>query len=109
MDELLERLRRFRDARGWSQFHTPKNLAVSISIEAAELLELFQWSHSGELQEDSTLAEAADEAADVLIYLLLLFDRLGLDPATEVQRKIDRNEARLPVARVAGRSRIRHA
>ncbi|HUB45331.1 MAG TPA: nucleotide pyrophosphohydrolase [Acetobacteraceae bacterium] len=103
MDELLDRLRRFRDERDWSQFHTPKNLAVSISIEAAELLEVFQWSRGGELEGGHSVAEVADEAADVLIYTLLLFDRIGLDPKAEVLKKIKRNELRFPVAAAYGR------
>lgn len=109
MEELLDRLRRFRDEREWAQFHSPKNLAISISVEAAELLELFQWSPSGELEPGSTVEEAAEEAADILIYLLLLFDKLGLDPIQEARRKIDRNETRLPAVRLAGRARLRRA
>ena len=109
MKELLDRLRKFRDERQWAQFHSPKNLAISISVEAAELLELFQWSPSGELEPGSTVEEAADEAADILIYLLLLFDKLGLDPVEEARKKIDRNEARLPAVRVAGKARLRSA
>ena len=103
MDELLDRLRRFRDERDWGQFHTPKNLAISVSVEAAELLEIFQWSRSGELEDGHTAAEVADEAADVLIYALLLFDRLGLDPKAEALKKIERNEARYPIEAAFGR------
>jgi NTP pyrophosphatase (non-canonical NTP hydrolase) len=103
MDELLDRLRRFRDERDWAQFHTPKNLAVSVSIEAAELLELFQWSRSGDLEGERSVGEVANEAADVLIYTLMLFDRLGLDPKAEVLKKIERNEVRYPVSVAYGR------
>jgi NTP pyrophosphatase (non-canonical NTP hydrolase) len=103
MDELLDRLRRFRDDRDWAQFHTPKNLAISVSIEAAELLELFQWSLTGELECGHTVAEVADEAADVLIYTLMLFDRLGLDPKAEALKKIERNEVRYPADLALGR------
>lgn len=99
MNHLLERLRRFRDERDWAQFHSPKNLAVSVSIEAAELLELFQWSGDGNLQRGRNVEEVAAEAADVLIYTLMLLDRLGLDPEEEVIRKIEFNAKRYPAVR----------
>src|SRR3954453_18151887 len=88
VDELLEALRNFRDARDWAQFHTPKDLAVSVSIEAGELLELFQWRNEGHNVDAINIRDIADEASDVVIYALLLFDRIGLDPRQEVLRKI---------------------
>lgn len=97
MDELLAALRKFRDERDWAQFHTPKDLAVSVSIEAGELLELFQWRRDGHEIDDIDVREVADEAADVLMYVLMLFDRLGLDPNQEVLNKIERNAKRFPV------------
>ncbi|MDO9369934.1 MAG: nucleotide pyrophosphohydrolase [Sphingopyxis sp.] len=102
MDELIEALRKFRDERDWAQFHTPKDLAVSVSIEAGELLELFQWRHDGHNITDIDVANVADEAADVLIYTLLLFDRLGLDPKREVLAKIALNAKRFPVDKSFG-------
>lgn len=97
MDELLEALRQFRDERDWAKFHTPKDLAVSVSVEAGELLELFQWRHDGHDTAEMDVRHVADEASDVLIYALLLFDRLNLDPKTEVLNKIALNAQRFPV------------
>src|SRR5688500_14725529 len=74
MEPLLRRLRQFRDERNWSQFHTPKDLAISVSIEAGELLELFQWRSDSDSVEDEVRVAVADEAADVLLYLLMLCD-----------------------------------
>jgi NTP pyrophosphatase (non-canonical NTP hydrolase) len=97
VEELLEALRQFRDERDWAQFHTPKDLAVSVSIEAGELLELFQWRHDGHDPAGMDVDQVADEAADVLIYTLLMFDRLGIDPEQAVLAKIARNAQRFPV------------
>lgn len=102
VNELLETLRQFRDDRDWAKFHTPKDLAISISIEAGELLELFQWRNDGHDVEEIDVKSVGDEAADVLIYTLLLFDRLGLDPVVEATRKIARNEQRFPVDKSFG-------
>lgn len=101
MDELLGRLVAFRDCRDWKKFHRPKDLALSVSIESAELLELFQWKTDDEIEEaraHGDLAEAAsDEIADVLIYLVLLAGELGIDPIAAASAKIERNEKRFPV------------
>lgn len=100
---MVGRLVAFRDARDWSQFHTIKDLALSVCVEASELLELTQWKTEEEL---ARLAEGegqdrfSDEIADVLIYLLLLCEKLQVDPLTAVAAKIDRNEKRFP--KVAG-------
>ena len=102
MEELLEVLRIFRDERDWAKFHTPKDLAVSVSIEAAELLEMFQWRYDGHDTAGIDVQGVANEAADVLIYLLLLFDRLNLDPKQEVLKKIAFNAHRFPVERSFG-------
>ena len=97
MDEVVRALRKFRDERNWSQFHTPKDLAISVSIEAAELLEIFQWQHNGHELDGLDKSRIAGEAADVLLYTVMLFDRLGLDPVTEAMKKIDFNGRRFPV------------
>jgi dCTP diphosphatase len=97
-DQLLDKLRSFVEERDWSQFHTPENLAKSISIEAAELLECFQWDanpESGQVQ---------DELADVLTYCLLLADKLGLDPFAIVDSKLEKTKAKYPVEKSRGRS-----
>lgn len=98
MDHILEQLRSFRDERNWQQFHTPKDLAISVCIEAGELLEGFQWKPSGFEPSDEEKAAIADEAADVFLYLLLLCDRLGVDLGEAALNKIAKNAARFPVA-----------
>lgn len=102
LDQLIVRLRAFRDARNWSQYHTPKDLALSVSVEAGELLELFQWRKEAEPVDEALAAALADEAADVLLYLLLLSDKAGVDLISAAHRKIDRNEARFPAERAFG-------
>jgi NTP pyrophosphatase (non-canonical NTP hydrolase) len=107
MKHIQELLRKFRDERDWAQFHTPKDLAISVSIEAGELLELFQWRHDGHDVQGLDRDRVADEAADVLLYVLMLFDRLGLDPEVEALKKIRLNEERFPVEHSFGRSKSR--
>jgi NTP pyrophosphatase (non-canonical NTP hydrolase) len=98
--ELHQRLAEFRDRRNWKRFHTPKDLAISISIESAELLELFQWKSERDVEEARGSREfsdaAADEIADVLIYLVLLAGELGIDPIEAAIAKISANEERFP-------------
>ncbi|WP_369026390.1 nucleotide pyrophosphohydrolase [Qipengyuania sp. RANM35] len=92
----------FRDRRSWRRFHTPKDLAMSVSIESAELLELFQWKSDADIQsvakDPSFVAEAASEIADVLIYLTLLAGELGIDPIEAAIAKTAENEERFPEA-----------
>ncbi len=102
--ELTERIRAFRDARDWMQFHSPKNLACSIVIEAAELLEHFQWKSNGESQQHSVdhRDEVAEEMADIAIYLIEMADNLGIDLYEAVNRKLVVNEQKYPVAKAKG-------
>lgn len=97
---MQARLRAFSAARGWEQFHSPKNLSMALAVEAAELLEVFQWltpQESERLQSSSEeLARASDEVADVLIYLLQLADALNIDLAEAVERKLEKNAAKYP-------------
>lgn len=99
MDELIKRIIKFRDDRDWSQFHTPENLAKSIIIEAAELLENFQWN--AQYNEDNV----KDELADVMNYCVLLADQLGIDVIANMHRKIDANELKYPVDKAKGSSK----
>lgn len=104
MQGTIDRIRKFRDERDWLQFHNPKNLAVSVSIEAAELLELFQWT-SGE--ESARYAadnreKVSDEMADVAIYLLELADILGIDLAKAIDAKLEKNAVKYPVEKSRG-------
>jgi len=94
--ELIEKIIKFRDDRNWSQFHNPKDLAISISLEAAELLELFQWSNSDEAVENN-YQELKDELADILIYCTLMADKLDIDLDEAVKSKLEKNEQKYPV------------
>lgn len=104
--DLRQRIRKFVARRDWEQFHSPKNLSMALLVEAAELLERFQWMT--EVQSSSlTTAQrsaVADEMADVLIYLLLLADRLSIDLPESARKKISRNARRYPVAKARGRA-----
>src|SRR5581483_3736168 len=93
---LTERLLRFRDARDWKQFHTPKELAIAVAIEAAELLEHFRWMRDDEVAEHLAAERdaVADEVADVAAFLIYLADALQLDLIETVNRKFDRNDER---------------
>ncbi|MFE9405180.1 nucleotide pyrophosphohydrolase [Streptomyces sp. NPDC006530] len=97
---LQNRLAAFAAARHWQPYHTPKNLAAALSVEASELLEIFQWltpDESDRVMADPDRAHrVTDEVADVLAYLLQFCDVLGIDPLTALAAKIDRNELRFP-------------
>ncbi|GAA2751930.1 nucleotide pyrophosphohydrolase [Kitasatospora cinereorecta] len=101
MGALQQRLSAFAAARSWQPFHTPKNLAAALSVEAGELLEIFQWltpEQAGAVMDDpQTAHRVRDEVADVLAYLLQFCTVLGVDPLVELAAKIDRNEVRFPV------------
>jgi dCTP diphosphatase len=101
LNEIMELIRAFRTRRNWEPFHAPKNLAFSIAIEAAELLEIFQWADAQEsisLMEDTEFhAAAADELADILIYCLYFADQAGIDPLQAIADKMKLNENRFPV------------
>ncbi len=95
--ETIERIRRFTKDRNWEQFHSPANLAKSISIEANELLECFQWS-----DDEYDLDHVKEELADVIVYCQDMLDRLSLDADDIVNRKMDQNEAKYPVEKARG-------
>lgn len=94
--ETIEQVLKFRDDRNWRQFHNPKDLALSISLEAAELLEVFQWSGADTVCE-SKKEKIKEELADVLNYCILMADVCGLDMDEIVQEKIKRNNEKYPV------------
>ncbi|CAA7625171.1 nucleotide pyrophosphohydrolase [Magnetospirillum sp. SS-4] len=106
---LTERLLAFRDARDWRQFHTVKNLMLSLALEAAEVMELAQWKTDEQV--DAALADPVlrhrleEECADVLLYLLLLAERTGIDLARAAEAKIAVNEARYPIDKSRGNAR----
>lgn len=99
---LQRRLADFAAARDWQPYHTPKNLAAALSVEASELVEIFQWltpEESARVMEHSETAERVeDEVADVFAYLLQFCGVLGIDPLAALSAKIDRNEQRFPVS-----------
>ena len=103
-DKTLVKIREFRDAREWMQFHNPKNLAISISLEAAELLEHFQWKTMEESEAYAEVArsEISEEIADVAIYLFELADNLGVDLLAAVNAKLAKNETKYPVETAKG-------
>ncbi len=93
----IDRIRKFSADRDWEQFHTPSNLAKSISIEAGELLECFQWSDT-----EFDLEHVKEELADVLVYCRNMLDELGLDEDEIINAKMDQNEAKYPVDKAKG-------
>ena len=97
--KTINRIRKFSEDRDWDQFHGPANLAKSIVIEAAELLECFQWSDT-----DFDLQHVKEELADVLVYSQNLLDRLGLDADEIVNMKMTQNEAKYPIDKAKGNS-----
>lgn len=97
LDELTQRIKKFNKDRNWERFHSPVNLSKSIAIEAAELLECFQWNDA-----DYNLNEVKDELADVLNYCLQMCDVLGVDPIEIVNDKMDVTEKKYPVAKAKG-------
>jgi len=102
--ELREHLRRFAQARDWDQFHSPKNLAMALIAEAAELVEHFQWlteAQSAELSAEKK-AEVAEELADVLVYLVRIADKLDIDLLAAASAKMAHNEAKYPAEHVKG-------
>ena len=98
--QTIDRIRKFTTDRDWEKFHTPGNLAKSISIEASELLECFQWS-----EDNYDLGHVKEELADVIVYCQNLLDALKLDVDEIVNKKMDQNEAKYPVDKSYGNSK----
>ena len=97
--ETIERIRKFSEDRDWDQFHSPANLAKSISIEANELLECFQWDEN-----NYDIHAVKEELADVLVYCRNMLDKLGLDEDEIVNAKMDKNEAKYPIDKSKGKT-----
>jgi NTP pyrophosphatase (non-canonical NTP hydrolase) len=104
---LRDSLREFAEERDWNQFHTPRNLATALIVEAAELLEHFQWQAQGRTERPSpeALTAIAEEMADVLIYLVRLADKLDIDLHDAARRKMEINARRYPLTKARGNSR----
>ena len=98
MKRAVEEILKFNEERDWDQFHSPENLAKSISIEAGELLECFQWNNEYDLD------EVKEELADVINYCLLMADKLGVDPKQIVLEKMEKTAKKYPVEKAKGKS-----
>ena len=109
MDDLMKAVLAFRDERDWRQFHNPKDLAISVSLEAAELLESFQWKTPAEaavfLDSAENRRRVADEMADVLILLISMADVIGVDLVEAARKKLVENARKYPVERAKGNAR----
>ncbi len=109
LDELTAKLVAFRDARDWRQFHSLKNLILSLNLEAAELLELTQWKSEDAIEaqigESEFSSKAAEECADILLYLLLIAERANLDLVAAAHAKIAKNAEKYPVEKSRGNAR----
>ena len=107
IENLREKLRDFAVARDWDQFHSPKNLAMALAGEAGELLETFQWLTEEQSRRPSpeTLAAASEEIADVLLYLVRLSDKLGIDPIAAANAKLLANAEKYPADKARGNAK----
>ena len=109
VDQLKDQIRCFVQERDWEQFHTPKDLAIALSIEAAELLEHFRFQNEAEIEarlnNKASLKDIGHELADVLYFVLLMCDRFGLDAATSLREKLAISAARYPVTQTRGNNR----
>lgn len=103
-EETINAILKFRDDRNWRQFHTPKDLAISISLEASELLEVFQWSGS-DIECQDKKDKIKEELADVLNYCILMADACELDMDEIIQEKIKKNNEKYPVEKAKGSSK----
>ena len=106
--QLTDELLRFRDERNWAQFHTLRNLIVSLNLEASELLELTQWKGDPEidtmLRDDDRMEALRDECADILLYLLLIAEKSRFDLVQAAERKLEKNALKYPVDKCRGSS-----
>ena len=106
MKELVSQLRRFAAERDWEQFHSPKNLAMALSVEVAEIVEIFQWLTEDQSRrlDGEKLDKVKEEIADVMIFLTNLADKLGIDPLDAAKEKIEKNRKKYPANIVKGKA-----
>lgn len=106
MDDLIQKLRDFVRERDWEQFHSPKNLAMALSVEVAEVVEMFQWMTEEQSRNLSPekLSELKEEIGDVMIYLTNLADKFGINPVEAANEKIEINNRKYPADKVKGKS-----
>ena len=107
IDSLNERIRKFIEERDWEQYHSPKNLAMAMIVEAAELVEIFQWMTEQESYnlEPDQLRRVEEEIADVTVYLMRIADQLNINLYEAIDRKLDLNEKKYPADLVRGKSK----
>ena len=101
--QLVGRIRAFCEARDWSQFHDPKNLAISLQLEASEVLELFQWTKDNQAKNGSE-ENMTDELADVFYWVIMLANHYSIDLVAALDKKMDKNEEKYPVEKAKGKS-----
>ncbi len=106
MDKLIEQIRNFNKERDWEQYHTPKNLSMALMVEAGELAEHFQWltQDQSKTLNNETLEKVREEIGDVLIYLLNIADKLGIDPIAAAKEKILKNANKYPANQIKGKA-----
>jgi len=102
-ETLLERIKKFTKDRDWGQFHDPKNLAISLQLESAEVLELFQWTKDNQAQKGKE-DDMADELADVFYWLVMLSNHYDIDLVKALDKKMDKNEEKYPVEKAKGKA-----
>ena len=108
IEEIQKRLQKFAADRDWEKFHSPKNLTMALSVEVAELVEIFQWSNSGgldEIENPKIRKNIEEELADIFIYLLKISDKLNLDIEKTIHEKIEKNEKKYPIDKSFGSSK----
>ncbi|MEI8249039.1 MAG: nucleotide pyrophosphohydrolase [Candidatus Taylorbacteria bacterium] len=105
MKSLIDRIIKFRDARDWKQFHNPKDVALSLVLEATEVMEHFQWKNKEEMEEyvKTHKGEIAEELADTLYWILLMSHDLNIDILDALEKKIEKNESKYPVDKAKGK------
>ena len=101
---LNKRIKKFCADREWSQFHDPKNLAISLQLEASEVLELFQWTKDNQIKNEKE-SEIADDLADVLYWVVMLSNHYNIDLVSALKEKMDKNEEKYPVEKAKGTSK----
>jgi NTP pyrophosphatase (non-canonical NTP hydrolase) len=103
LEALQKRIKQFCTDRDWSQFHDPKNLAISLQLEATEVLELFQWTKDNQVAKGKE-GDMADELADVMYWLIMLSNHYDIDLVKALNEKMDKNELKYPIEKAKGKS-----
>jgi len=102
IEDISKRLTKFAEDRDWNQYHSPKNLAISLAIEVSELLEIFQWLPENLPSDEATKDKASEEIADILIYAIMFSHKMNIDIGKAVLKKIEVNDKKYPVDKAKG-------